>query len=493
MKHLNSIVILAVAICCFNFSFAQTKNTATKGFSYQAVARTANGEIMSTTPLNIRISLIEDNENGRVVYQEEHSAATNQFGLFTLKIGQGKVVSGAMDIVRWGQFDYFIKIEADAKGGNDYSELGTSQILAAPYAIRALESESVIDGSSGSRAGDDWLKLGNSGTTPGTNFLGNTDSVALVVKTNNTERMRVQGDGDVEIGGKVIAVSNEAKLMIDAGSKTYMFNMKSTSLTPRIYFQAANASASNIVFGSLSSGGFSMSSFKFFNFNMGANTCDFAINTRTAGDFLTVKDAGKLGVGTTNPQSKMDVEGSVTIGATYSGTNAAPTNGLLVEGNVGIGTTSPSYKLHVSGTLKSNGITESSDLRLKKNISPLKNSLNAILALRGVNYEWRIDEFKNKNLDKGVQIGLIAQEVEKILPEAVDTDNEGYKSVRYSHLIAVLIEAIKEQQTIIANQKNQLEANNTKLEELKNSYNSLILALENAGIPVDKKLAAEIK
>jgi hypothetical protein len=54
-----------------------------------------------------------------------------------------------------------------------------------------------------------------------------------------------------------------------------------------------------------------------------------------------------VGIGTNNPQSKLDVEGSVAIGATYSGTNAAPANGLLVEGNVGIGTSNPSEKLEV--------------------------------------------------------------------------------------------------------------------------------------------------
>ena len=50
---------------------------------------------------------------------------------------------------------------------------------------------------------------------------------------------------------------------------------------------------------------------------------------------------GNVGIGTTAPKNKLDVEGGQVIGATYSGTNTAPTNGLLVEGNVGIGTTTP--------------------------------------------------------------------------------------------------------------------------------------------------------
>lgn len=65
------------------------------------------------------------------------------------------------------------------------------------------------------------------------------------------------------------------------------------------------------------------------------------------GDFLT----GYLGIGTTTPKNKLDVEGGAVIGATYSGTNTAPTNGLLVEGDVGIGTTTPSEKLDIDGNI----------------------------------------------------------------------------------------------------------------------------------------------
>jgi len=71
---------------------------------------------------------------------------------------------------------------------------------------------------------------------------------------------------------------------------------------------------------------------------------------------LTTRDDGNVGIGTTTPRNKLDVEGGAVIGATYSGTNTAPTNGLLVEGNVGIGTASPQGALNVDNTGEAKGL-----------------------------------------------------------------------------------------------------------------------------------------
>jgi len=89
-------------------------------------------------------------------------------------------------------------------------------------------------------------------------------------------------------------------------------------------------------------------------------------------------------------------------------------------------------------------------MRLKKDIEPIDNALNKILSLNGVYYNW-IDTEKYNDRH---QIGLIAQNVEEVVPELVCTNETGFKSVNYSQLVSVLIEAMKEQNDKIIQLQN---------------------------------------
>jgi hypothetical protein len=160
---------------------------------------------------------------------------------------------------------------------------------------------------------------------------------------------------------------------------------------------------------------------------------------------------------------------------------------IVKGGRVGINTENPTQTLDVNGGLRirltttvgggiqelyknADGVVTTSwgDKRLKNNIKTIDSSLKKILQLRGVSFKW-INE-----PEVGGCIGMIAQEVEKILPELVFTDeNNGYKGINYSKITAVLVEAIKEQQAIIEAQ-NQLNAEIYKeLELLKSRMNAL--------------------
>ncbi|MBI4803173.1 MAG: tail fiber domain-containing protein [Elusimicrobia bacterium] len=119
----------------------------------------------------------------------------------------------------------------------------------------------------------------------------------------------------------------------------------------------------------------------------------------------------------------------------------------ITGGNVGIGTTNPEYTLTVNGTAwVTSGAWTGSDRRWKKDITPLNGSLSKIMKLQGANYNWKTNEYPELKFSTAPQIGLIAQDAEKVIPEVVTTDNNGYKGISYEKLVPVLIEAAKEQQ-----------------------------------------------
>jgi len=106
--------------------------------------------------------------------------------------------------------------------------------------------------------------------------------------------------------------------------------------------------------------------------------------------------------------------------------------------NVGIGKADPSYALDVVGDIYASGdVIMFSDERKKTDIEVIPNALEKVLQLRGVTFN-KLDD------DNRRHSGIIAQEVEKVLPEVVYTDKDGLKSVAYGNMIGLLIEAIKE-------------------------------------------------
>jgi hypothetical protein len=148
---------------------------------------------------------------------------------------------------------------------------------------------------------------------------------------------------------------------------------------------------------------------------------------------------------------------------------------VMKNGNtgVGLGANAPQSLFEV-GTAgdgsyaRANSWNIYSDLRLKTNLSKIENPLSIIDSLNGYYYFWKSDA------DKSRQIGVIAQEVEKVLPEIVKQDKKGIKSVDYEKLTAVLIEAVKEQQKEIV----KLSEENKSLTEKNNSYESRLEDIE---------------
>ena len=155
-------------------------------------------------------------------------------------------------------------------------------------------------------------------------------------------------------------------------------------------------------------------------------------NNLTSGSIFSVNDVSGI------PSIDVDANGTILL-APYG-----------INENVGIGTTNPSQKLDVIGNVKATNFNTTSDQNLKTNIHKIENPLEKVVEIRGVNFEWKQN---NKS-----SVGVIAQEVEKVLPELV-TDS-GTKTVNYNGLIGLLIEVVKEQQEQI----NSLNSRLSKLE-----------------------------
>ena len=142
--------------------------------------------------------------------------------------------------------------------------------------------------------------------------------------------------------------------------------------------------------------------------------------------------------------------------------------GTTGAGKVGVNQPNPSYMLDVAGTMRGFGITDSSDIRLKKDIYALDRSLEKILQVKGVTYYW-----KNEKITEKKQIGFIAQQLEKIFPELVETDKQGMKSVNYSHLVSPLVEAVKSLYAKITNVEAKQEVQARELASVKDENEKL--------------------
>ncbi|HUU34703.1 MAG TPA: tail fiber domain-containing protein, partial [Vicinamibacterales bacterium] len=143
--------------------------------------------------------------------------------------------------------------------------------------------------------------------------------------------------------------------------------------------------------------------------------------------------------GTTNRANRMVIDHDGEVGIN----TLTPLDRLHVVGDIRVGTTG------TNGCLKGNGGaaiagTCSSDARFKRDITPFGPALERVTALRPVHYFWRAAAFPEKGFGTEQTYGLIAQEVEQVLPEIVTTDADGFKAVDYAKLPLLLLQALRE-------------------------------------------------
>ena len=254
-------------------------------------------------------------------------------------------------------------------------------------------------------------------------------------------------------------------------------------------------------------------------FNESGAAVDFRVEGDVDANLLFVDgSAGFVGVGTASPSTKLDVNGVGTfgnaqIGVVSSGffadgsnhafrqyaaghlyfqSQSGTTTHMFIEngGNVGIGTSSPGYTLDVSGDINYSGsLSNVSDERYKKDINKIDNALGLIAQFDGYNYKFRKDEFPELKFDTTAQIGFIAQEIQKALPQLVSENDSGYLSVNYIKVVPILLMGMKEQQAIIEAQKAENESQKQEIETIKAEASSSSVETNQKLKETTKKLA----
>ena len=151
--------------------------------------------------------------------------------------------------------------------------------------------------------------------------------------------------------------------------------------------------------------------------------------------------------------STINISTAGTQRATFNGNGLKINNGAL---GVNVNASTTDGRIDASNDIVA---FSSSDRRWKENIKPIDNALNKILKIGGYEFDWKElseEERKTQHGNEGHDIGVIAQEVEEVLPEVVTTRENGFKGVKYDKMVALLIEGMKEQQSQIEELKSEI-------------------------------------
>jgi hypothetical protein len=433
-----------IAAICLGIGTAHAQIT--KQFAYQGVLKDGTGNYSGTVDVTVNIYT-----GGASVYTETHSGVTVANGLFTVNVGS--VTPLGLDFA--GEYELGVTI------GSDPEMTPRVSLLSAPTAINAA-GVNIDGGAAGNVLTNDGTGKGVWGAA-GAGPQGPQGAAGAAGAAGTAGAAGAQGpQGKVGSQGPQGKTGSQGP-QGDPGpaGATFWKDLAGGGAAPQSPNGIKNANANNRV-GIGPDGAFS--------FGTPGQLCIF-----NGDGGLT--DLVRIGLNS-NPFSAAD-QFNTSIqynGGYFDMTNHWPNNSgfrWFARDNVGIveimrieklGLLAPS--LNVKGDMRVNGaIVHASDARFKKDIRNVSGALDKVSQLNGVTWTWA-----DAKRQPGTQMGVVAQDVEKVAPELV-SDYKGYKSVNYSGLNALTIEAIKELRGENAAQRAEMEVMKAELQQLKNSRN----------------------